>query len=106
MFKEIKATFKVVEDTAFKEGRWKEDRSYFQFEVKRVRSGATAYGDCSAHVLDLPNVKGTMPKLFDTRYEGISTVKEKWISFWKKYIEEEYELKVELESYQEAQEGD
>ena len=34
MFKEIKAVFKVSEDTSFIKEEWKEDRSHFLFEVK------------------------------------------------------------------------
>ena len=40
MFKEIKAVFKVLEDTSFIKGEWKKDRSHFIFEVKRMLSGA------------------------------------------------------------------
>ena len=100
-FKEMKVTFKVTEDVAYKAGGWKEDRSYIKFVVNRYESGATHYGDHSGHTLYLDGAKGTMPKYFDTRYEGISTDKDAWIAFWKEYIEREYVLDVEPEGYEE-----
>ena len=100
-FKNITATFKVTEDTAFKRGTFHKDRSDFIFEVKRYESGATAYGDRSGHSVEIANHKEYMGHYFDTRYDGITTDKEKWITFWKDWIEEQYVLKVELVAYQE-----
>ena len=101
MFKEITAQFTVTEDTAFKKGDWKENRDYFVFEVKRFRSGCTAYGDHSGHTLEIINVPDAYKRHFDTRYVGIPREKEEWIKYWKEYIEDEYSLKVELKSYEE-----
>ena len=101
MFKEITAQFKVTEDTAFNEGRWKEDRGYFIFEVKRMVSGASAYGDRSCHSCIIANVPSSFQHHFDTRYSGIKPEKKEWIEFWKNWIEDEYSLKVELDAYEE-----
>ena len=101
MFKEIKAVFKVSEDTSFIKGEWKEDRSHFLFEVKRMLSGAFAYGDRSCHSVVITNVPNALPYHFDTRYDGISTEKEAWIKFWKDWIEDRFGLKVELSEYNE-----
>ena len=101
MFKEITAQFKVTEDTAFKEGKWKEDRGYFIFEVKRRVSGASAYGDRSCHSVIITNVPEAFPYHFDTRYDSISTEKEAWVKFWKDWIEDRFGLKVELDAYEE-----
>ena len=101
MFKEMTVQFTVAEDTAFKEGRWKSDRSDFIFEVKRFRSGATAYGDCSGHTVEIINHPETYKHHYDTRYEGILCEKEDWIDFWQKHIEDEYDLKLQVKSYTE-----
>lgn len=100
MFKNITARFNVVEDTAFKTGRWKKDRSHFVFKVERYDGGMFRYGDYSSHKVDIENIN-EMTHYFDTRYSGISTEKEKWIKYWKDWIEEEYELKVDLLDYKE-----
>jgi hypothetical protein len=101
MFKEMTVQFTVAEDTAFKEGRWKSDRSDFIFEVKRFRSGATAYGDCSGHTVGIINHPEAYKHHYDTRYESIPCEKEAWIAFWQKHIEDEYELKLQVKSYTE-----
>lgn len=101
MFKEITATFKVQNDTAFNNGRWNKDRTYFIFEVKRMLSGASAYGDRSCHSCIITNVPDAFPYHFDTRYEGISTEKEKWIKYWKDWIEDRFDLVVYLDEYDE-----
>lgn len=101
MFKEIKAIFTVVEDTAYVTGRWKEDRSDLKFEVKRYRSGSTAYGDRSAHSVEILNHPETYTRHYDTRYAGISVRKREWIAYWKEHIEDEYELKVTVSEYEE-----
>ena len=103
MFKEITAVFKVSEDTAFIKGNWNKDRSHFLFEVKRMLSGATAYGDRSCHSVTITNVPEAFPYHFDTRYDGISTEKDTWVKFWKDWIEDRFELNVELSEYLEKQ---
>lgn len=101
MFKEIKAVFKVSEDTSFIKGELKKDRSHFLFEVKRMLSGASVYGDRSCHSVIITNVPDSFPYHFDTRYDGISTEKEAWVKFWKDWIEDRFALKVELSEYNE-----
>ena len=101
MFKEIKAVFKVSEDTRFIKGHCNDDRSHFLFEVKRMLSGASAYGDRSCHSVIITNVPEAFPYHFDTRYDGISTEKEEWVKFWKDWIEDRFVLKVELSEYNE-----
>lgn len=101
MFKEMTVQFTVAEDTAFKEGRWGSNRSDFIFEVKRFRSGATAYGDYSGHTVEIINHPEFYKHHYDTRYEGILCEKEDWINFWQKHIEDEYSLKLQVKSYTE-----
>ena len=101
MFKEIKAVFKVSEDTSFIKGECKDDRRHFLFEVKRMLSGAFAYGDRSCHSVVITNVPNALLYHFDTRYDGISTEKEAWIKFWKDWIEDRFVLKLELSEYNE-----
>ena len=103
MFKEIKALFKVSEDTSFIKGEWNKDRSHFLFEVKRMLSGAFAYGDRSCHSVTITNVPEAFPYHFDTRYDSISTEKEAWVKFWKDWIEDRFGLKVELSEYNERE---
>lgn len=101
MFKEIKAVFKVSEDTSFIKGELKKDRRHFLFEVKRMLSGAYDYGDRSCHSVVITNVPEAFHYHFDTRYDGISTEKEAWVKFWKDWIEDRFGLKVELSEYNE-----
>lgn len=65
------------------------------FVVERVRSGATPYGDASAHILKIYNTNEKLieTKSFDTRYEGITTDLVKWCVFWCDYIKTNYEAK-------------
>lgn len=100
-FKEMTARFAVCEDTAFKAGTWHKDRSDFMFEVKRFRSGCTAYGDHSGHTVEIVNHPETYKHHFDTRYVGISKNKDEWISYWKNWIENEYNLKLKQMGYSE-----
>ena len=100
MFKEITAKYQVLEDTSFIKGEFHKDRSKFIFKVERYLSGASAYGDRSAHKVDIIGAEA-MPYYFDTRYEGISIQKEEWAIFWKKWIEERFGLKVKLCYYEE-----
>lgn len=102
MFKEIIANFQVLEDTSFLEGRFHKDRSQFVFKVERYLSGASAYGDRSAHKVTILGAEA-MPYYFDTRYEGISTQKEEWIAAWKKWIEKRFGLTVKICSYEEKE---
>lgn len=102
MFKEIKATYEVVEDTAYIDGDFHKDRSKFIFEVERYLSGASAYGDRSSHKVDIIGAEA-MPYYFDTRYEGISTQKEEWTKFWKTWVEMRFGLKVKLSTYEEKE---
>lgn len=103
MFKEIKAVFKVSEDTSFIKGELKKDRSHFLFEVKRMLSGAFAYGDRSCHSVIITNVPEAFPYYFDTRYDCISMEKEAWVKFWKDWIEDKFVLNVELYEYNEKE---
>lgn len=100
MFKEITAEYQVTEDTSFIKGEFHKDRSNFIFKVERYLSGASAYGDRSAHKVVIIGADA-MPYYFDTRYEGISTKKENWSTFWREWIEERFGLKVKLCSYEE-----
>lgn len=101
MFKEMTVKFVVTEDTAFKSGTWSKDRSDFIFEVKRFRSGCTAYGDHSGHTLEIVNHPETYKHHYDTRYAGIPREKYAWIEYWQKHIEDEYVLKVQVKDYAE-----
>ena len=101
MFKEMIVQFTVAEDSAFKEGRWGSNRSDFIFEVKRFRSGATAYGDCSVHTVEIINHPEAFKHHYDTRYAGIPREKEAWIAYWQDHIEDEYGLKLQVKSYTE-----
>ena len=103
MFKEIKAVFKTVKDTAYLEEKWDIDRSDFEFKVERVESGASNYGDRSAHLIEVTNHPEVMVKHFDTRYSGIPTTKEEWVNFWRAYIEDYWVLEVKLISYEEQE---
>lgn len=102
MFKEITAKYQVIEDTSFIEGKFHKDRSNFVFKVERHLSGASSYGDRSAHKVVIIGAEA-MPYYFDTRYEGISTQKEEWSATWRKWIEERFGLKVKLCSYEEKE---
>ena len=99
MFKEMTAKFVVKEDSAFKDGRWKDDRSDFVFEVKRFESGCTAYGDRSGHTVEIVNHPETYKHHFDTRYAMISSDTDKWIDYWQNWIEDEYGLKLTMQSF-------
>lgn len=98
-FTNIKATFRVVEDTAFKEGKWKKDRSDFIFVVRRYLSGCSAYGDRSGHSVIIDNHPEYMGEYLDTRYERLSTEKTDWVNYWRNYIEDKYCLVIALVDY-------
>ena len=65
------------------------------YAVERVKSGATPYGDGSAHILKIydNNKKLIDTKSFDTRYEYITTDLVKWCVFWCDYIKTNYDAK-------------
>jgi len=103
MFKEIRALFSVAKDTAFETGQWHRNRTEFKFEVKRYESGCFAYGDRSAHSVEIVNHPEAFMYHFDTRYSQIKTTKEEWIAFWKEWIQNEYTLEVKLDEYEERE---
>ena len=88
-FKEMQVIFEVVSS----------ENAYFEvgnrFKVKRIKSGAFAYGDRSAHTIDCDNATKTHC-CFDTRYCCISTQKTIWRKYWKNYIEEAYGVKLKV----------
>lgn len=92
-FKEMKAVFKGI-------GRDRcEGKTYPTITIERHLSGAFAYGDRSAHSLSFN--EESMPNYYDTRYDGISSDKDKWLAFWKDYIETNFLVKdLELVSYE------
>lgn len=72
--------------------------------IERYKSGATPYGDGSAHSFKIydPVGKQLTTRYFDTRYEGISTDKDKWLKFWLDFILENYDFKeFKVETYTE-----
>lgn len=72
--------------------------------IERYKSGATPYGDGSGHGLKIydPEDKQITTRWFDTRYEGISTNKDKWLKFWQDFILENYDFKgLKVEEYTE-----
>lgn len=93
-FKEMKAVFKGIGRGAC------EGKTYPTITIERHLSGAFAYGDRSAHELDFNN--DSMPNYYDTRYDRISTDKDLWLEFWKRYIEINFLVKdLKLVSYEE-----
>ncbi len=97
-FKEMVVNFKVVKDTAFISKAFNKDRTGWNFKVSRYLSGAFAYGDRSGHKIEIDNGKDyIMPKMYDTRYDGISTDDDEWVKFWKKFIEDEWMLELEAQ---------
>ena len=97
-FKTIKAEFEV-----------KARNYHYRFVIERRKSGAFAYGDRSSHLLrvldwDTREEKGW--HLYDTRYDRLSTKKEKWVENWKKFIRSHWQHhpEVRLMSYEEGEE--
>lgn len=86
-FKNITANFEVVGYCY-----------HYRFEIKRRESGAFNYGDHSCHTLDIydynKNGEWVADYLYDTRYDHISTQKEKWVKVWVDFIKREW-VKVE-----------
>lgn len=66
--------------------------------VKRVLSGATGYGDKSAHIIQFIG-KDVLDKYYDTRYEGIPTKQFEWCRWWMNYLQKEYNVKLVIEKY-------
>lgn len=80
LFKIIKATFEVKSESFGYD---------FLMEIERKRSGASKYGDQSAHTLNLYEAKSGKwleDKLFDTRYDRVPLTKKEWVKTWKNYI--------------------
>lgn len=101
MFKEIKAKFYVV-------GKTDSGKQYaYDMVLERQQSGAFKYGDESCHLLTLykhDTGEFATDYLYDTRYDHISTDKDKWLKVWKDFITSNWlnvEI-VELMDYQET----
>lgn len=93
MFKEITATFDVLFDTNRTE----------KLIVKRMKSGAFAYGDQSCHSVELDG-KPESRMIYDTRYDRIKTSKVDWLNFWTKFIYDKFSVKmVNVLSYEEKE---
>lgn len=88
MFKEIKAKFDVVGLTE------RGNEYHYHFVIQRKESGANNYGDHSCHTLDLydqnKDNKWLTDYIYDTRYDHISTDKNKWVKEWKDFIKREW----------------
>ena len=84
IFKEIKANFYA-----------NIENNEYNIFIERIKSGATPYGDGSAHTLKIYNLttKNIDSRCFDTRYQYISLNKDKWIKFWRDYLKETYNFK-------------
>ena len=68
-------------------------------EIKREPTGASPYGDKSDHSV---YVNGTSYKYFDTRYDGIPYNKEYWLTFWQKWVNDNWDVvEIQLVDYQE-----
>ena len=67
---------------------------HYRFEIKRQESGAFHYGDHSCHTLDIydynKNNEWIGDYLYDTRYDGVSTEKDKWVKVWVAFIKENW----------------
>lgn len=95
-FKNITATFKLT-ICDWRTGEILNEP--LNVEIKRELSGAFAYGDRSTHTV---MVNGNRYQSFDTRYDGISTEKEKWLKFWKEWLNSTWKInKLEEVSYSE-----
>ena len=95
-FKNITATFKL---TICDWSTGKVLDKPLLVEIKRKLSGAFAYGDRSEHTII---VNGDRYQSFDTRYDRISSEKEKWLKFWKEWLNSNWKInKLEEVSYSE-----
>ena len=101
MFKEIRAKFYVVGETD-------SGKQYsYDFVIERLESGAFKYGDHSCHTLKLyahdNEDKVLRDDYYDTRYDHISTDKDKWVKEWKDFIQDNWlnVKSVELLDYEE-----
>ena len=105
MFKEIKASFEVSS---------KNLHYHYLFVIERKESGAFKYGDHSCHLLNLydldKNKEWLRDDYYDTRYDHLTTEKEKWLKFWTNYIKENWrdvsEIKVIDYEEKEVEEND
>lgn len=103
MFREIKAIFDVVGIY----GQNKNKTYHYHFVIERKESGAFNYGDHSCHLLNLydqnQNNEWVGDYLYDTRYDHIPTIKEKWVKEWKDFIQNNYQnvQSIELIDYEE-----
>ena len=79
------------------------EKYHYYMVVKRFVSGAFAYGNRSAHTIDIfdkATKKGSgMPLLYDTRYDRDipSEDLEKWCEYWKQYIIDNWNFKPKVE---------
>lgn len=75
----------------------------YNVEIKRVKNGFD-YGDNSFHSI---NLNGVNHKYFDTRYDGIPTTKEEWLSVWEDWLQEEWghnkDFEIKLIDYKEEE---
>ena len=100
MFKEIRAKFYVVGETD-------SGKQYsYDMVLERKQSGAFKYGDTSCHTLTLykhDTEEYVADYLYDTRYDHISTDKDKWLKEWKNFIQDNWlnVKSVELLDYEE-----
>lgn len=85
-FKNINATFKL---TICDWSTGKVLDKPLLVEIKRKLSGAFAYGDRSSHTI---MVNGNHQYSFDTRYDGISSEKGKWLKFWKEWLNDNWKI--------------
>ena len=100
MFKEIRAKFYVVGMNE------KGNRYSYDMVLERKHSGAFKYGDQSCHTLTLykhDTDKYVVDYLYDTRYDHISTDKDKWLKVWKDFIKDNWQnvLVIKTLDYQE-----
>lgn len=90
MFREIKAKF----DVKGLYGQNNDKVYHYHFVIERKESGAFNYGDHSCHILNLYDQDKDNAWLrddyYDTRYDHISTNKDKWVKVWKDFIKREW----------------
>ncbi len=106
-FKNIEATFRVKGE--LKEGVHKGWKFDYTIKIKRIVSGANAYGDRSAHIVEYYKGDEVSDKTycseeyFDTRYDCIPADKQKWLEYWIDWLQQCYKGYDILEnlSYQE-----
>lgn len=89
----MKEIFKEIKGTFYLKGKTNNGKEYeYKVVITRKESGAFKYGDHSCHLLDLFNpetgeqINNFGDDYYDTRYDGISTEKNKWIKTWQDFI--------------------